>query len=100
MPTVEPTRIHIAHFLDLERSVTRLLDDVSMLKDVSINHGDLIRELLELTANAASKAELMAAITTTRYQQLNLRIAPKRGDDEDEIFDSKGLKSLRKFFTI
>ena len=52
---------------------------------------------MELSTHAASKAELMAAITTTRYQQMRLRINPsKTVEDEEDYFDTPGLKTLSK----
>ena len=73
------------------------VDDRFLSFKVSINHGDLIRELLQLSTHAASKAELMAAITTTRYQQMRLRINPsKTVDDEEDFYDTPGLRTLSK----
>lgn len=90
-----PARIHVAHFLEMELAVGRLLEDVNMLKAISMNHGDMIRELLQLSANSATKAELMASVSVTRHQQLNVRLGPHTDEAESE-----GAKSLSKCHII
>jgi hypothetical protein len=63
---------------------------------VSVNHSELIKELMSDTANTVSKAELMAAITTTRYQQLRVHTGTGDADADDDAYDG-GLSRLSKF---
>ena len=88
--TIEPTRITVHQFLAFEDELKRIGYDVRLLKDVSVNHGEMIRELMGMMGNSVSRAELMAAITTTRYQQLRVSIDT---DDDDSEFGSS-TKSL------
>lgn len=98
--TVEPTRITVTQFLAFEDLVRRLAQDVRMMKDVSVNHGDMIRELMNVTSSTVSKAELMAAITTTRYQQLRLNITAPAQDGEDEDGDVTSVQSIKAMSTL
>jgi hypothetical protein len=60
-----------------------------------VNHSELIKELMTDTANTVSKAELMAAITTTRYQQLRVKTSSSDPDADDDALDG-GLSKLSK----
>lgn len=63
-------------------------------QEVSVNHSGLLKELLQDAANSVSKAELMASITSTRYQQLRGRgISTDLGETEEDEYDG-GLSKL------
>ncbi len=83
---IEPTRITVNQFLEFEDTVRRVSHDVHLLKTVSVNHGDSLRELLTVTSNTVSKAELMAAMatTTTKNPYLRTGVLASNGLDDGE----------------
>jgi len=87
----------------MESAFYKVLQDVSKLKDISVGHGNNIRDLYGSTANAVSKAELMAATTTMKFQNFNATIAASHNAQASydsnisyQSHDESGMKSPRE----
>lgn len=65
------SRIPLARFMQIESAFIKVLQDVNKLKDISVGHGNQIRDLYGTSANAVSKAELMAATTSMKFRNFN-----------------------------
>ena len=104
----------------MESAVLKIFDDIIKLKQVAADHGIHIKDLVKSSTNAVTKMEMMAAMATTRFQQLNLSIKPNvdplsqashTGDqdaddnhikgafDDDNGGGSRAIRVLSKYFT-
>ena len=68
----EVTQLKIAHALNIENQLRKLSNDVDKLMTIASQHGVKIKELVSISANSVSQVEFMSAITTTRFQTLNV----------------------------
>lgn len=84
----QPSSMKLAKMMQFENTMTRLSKDVEKLMVVSAQHGMKIKELIVNAANSVSQVEFMAAITTTRFQNLNVVNTMK--SDEKKPSDGDG----------
>jgi hypothetical protein len=67
-----PTQLKLAKSIQLESQLKKLSLEVEKLMNIASQHGLKIKELTQHAANSVSQVEFMSAITTTRFQALNV----------------------------
>ncbi|RYH21261.1 hypothetical protein EON65_21105 [archaeon] len=80
--TAEPGNMKVAKLMHFETHLARLTSDVEKLMNISAQHGMKIKELIVAAANSVSQVEFMSAITTTRFQNLNV-VKTMKSDKEE-----------------
>lgn len=68
----QPQEMKILKLMQVESQLSTVARDVEKLMSISAQHGTKIKELVVGMANSVSQVEFMAAITTQRYQSLNI----------------------------
>lgn len=62
----------LAKTMLVDTQISKLTRDVEKLMGIAAQHGAKIKELMVTAANSVSQVEFMSAITTTRFQNLNI----------------------------
>lgn len=81
---VQSVNVKVAKLMNFEATMGKLNRDVEKLMVISAQHGMKLKELIVTAANSVSQVEFMAAITTTRFQNLNVVQTMKLGDKPAE----------------
>src|SRR5690348_1798704 len=97
-----PSHIHIAKFLQLDRFVQKLLEEVKTLNYVSGEHTKQLKEIDNLSSGYVSHGELFAAITAVKAQKSSSNTSvEKTSVSFEKLFEiSKSVEDLSKCLNI
>jgi hypothetical protein len=101
----QPPQLKLAKSIHLESQLKKLSLEVEKLMNIASQHGLKIKELTQHAANSVSQVEFMSAITTTRFQALNVaksmkveektsnNIVDTHDRDDKENYEMKQIKN-------
>eukprot|EP01040_Poterioochromonas_malhamensis_P017326 gene17326-19881_t len=88
-----PGQFKIAQALQFEHQMKRISQEIEKLMQIVSQHGLKIKELSTVAANSVSQVEFMSAITTTRFQALNV-VKSMKTENQQKQSETAPLSSL------
>jgi hypothetical protein len=81
----------VIKLMQFENQLLRLNRDVEKLVGIAAQHGAKIKELVQQVGNSVTQVEFMSAITTTRFQNLN--VVNMKQDAKEDVPSANGNNS-------